>query len=64
EVCIYNLNGERVRTLWRGESAIGRQTMIWDGRDDAGGPVVSGVYLVRLATDRGQIRTAKIMLVR
>jgi hypothetical protein len=64
DICIYNLNGERVRTLWRGESASGRQILTWDGRDDAGGALASGVYLVQLATDQGQVSTAKITLVK
>ncbi|MCZ6677828.1 MAG: T9SS type A sorting domain-containing protein, partial [Candidatus Poribacteria bacterium] len=50
---IYNLSGELVRTL-----AIGRQSagvylsrdgaVYWDGRDDAGQSVASGVYFYQL----------------
>jgi hypothetical protein len=47
---VHDVNGRRVRTLRSGvmESA-GRHEAVWNGRDDGGRPVGSGVYLVRLA---------------
>jgi len=47
-VDVYNLRGERVRTLWNAELATGSHTLDWDGRDARGGAVASGVYLVRV----------------
>ncbi len=37
--------------------------MAWNGRDDAGNPVASGVYLSRMEAD-GRIEVRKMLLVR
>ena len=44
---IYNAVGQRVRVL-DADLASGRHTAIWNGRDDSGLQVSSGVYLYRL----------------
>ena len=41
----------------------GYHRLYWDGRDDAGRRVASGIYLYKLATDFG-ILTRKLMLLR
>jgi hypothetical protein len=46
DVTIYDPRGRRVRALHRGEMIAGEARLPWDGRDDAGADVVSGVYLV------------------
>jgi hypothetical protein len=45
---IYNLAGQRVRELVAGNMRTGAHTVVWDGRNDAGAHVASGVYLSRL----------------
>jgi hypothetical protein len=45
---VYDLRGRRVKILLDGFQRAGRRTMTWDGRDDSGRPVPSGVYTVRL----------------
>jgi len=45
---IYDPRGHLVRTLLDGEAVSGSQTLIWDGRDDTGRAMASGVYLYRL----------------
>jgi hypothetical protein len=47
-VGIYDLRGRRVRELVDEDLAAGRHLRTWDGRDDAGRAMPSGVYLVRL----------------
>ncbi len=55
DLLVFDVLGRRVRTLARGERfAAGPQSLRWDGRDDAGRAVGSGVYFVRLKTDAGQ----------
>lgn len=55
EVAIFDLAGRRVRALFSGEEGSGIHPREWDGRDDAGGLVPPGMYLVRVAahTERG-----------
>jgi hypothetical protein len=63
ELALFGLRGERVRTLVSGMLPAGRRSVAWDGRDDHGRPVPSGVYFYRLvAGDRQAGR--KLVLVR
>jgi flagellar hook assembly protein FlgD len=39
-----------VKTLVSGPKGAGRYVAEWDGRDDAGSPVGSGVYFYRMTT--------------
>jgi hypothetical protein len=50
EIALYDLAGRRVRTLANGELPAGEQRRTWDGRDDRGRLLPSGVYLCRLRT--------------
>lgn len=44
EAAIYNVRGERVRTLFRGPMAAGRTMLRWDGRTDSDRPAPASVY--------------------
>jgi len=48
KLTIYNVAGKRVRTLVEKELGPGPHTVQWDGRDERGRSVASGVYLYRL----------------
>jgi hypothetical protein len=57
EVRVYNVAGELVRTLRDGPEEAGFRSVVWDGRNDAGHPVASGVYLYSVtAGDRSDKR--------
>jgi hypothetical protein len=45
---VYDVVGRRVRMLRNGVAAEGRHEVSWDGRNDRGQRVASGVYLVRM----------------
>jgi len=47
---VYNLRGQLVRKLFAGTVAKGNSTLHWDGRDETGLPVSSGVYFIRFTT--------------
>jgi len=47
---IYNVAGERVRTLADEDISAGAHARVWDGRDHVGQPVSSGVYFYQLKT--------------
>lgn len=61
---IFNLNGARLRTLVDGSQPAGRHRVRWDGRDETGRSVATGVYLVQLrgVTMKPQVR--KMLLVK
>ena len=60
---VLDVLGKPVRILAGGQQAAGEHTVRWDGRDDAGQPLPSGVYLIRLEAG-GQVATRKVVLVR
>ncbi len=60
---IYDNSGRRVRTLARGQLAAGTHSSIWDGTDDTGRRVGSGVYLIRL-TAGNLAHTGRLTLLR
>ncbi len=63
ELAIYNLRGERVRVLMNEARGEGFHESMWNGRDEAGRIVSSGVYLARVES-LGASETQKLVLVR
>jgi len=45
---IYNLLGRRIRKLVEQEQDCGLYSVVWDGRDEQGASVASGVYIYQL----------------
>jgi hypothetical protein len=60
-VKVYNLRGELVRTLHNGEFQV--ESFRWDGTDNRGASVASGVYVIKAVAD-GQVQTKKAALVK
>lgn len=60
---VFNSTGQLVRILIDDRQAVGVHSVHWDGRDDRGRKVSSGVYLVRLEAN-GQAATGKMLVVR
>ena len=63
-VSVYNILGQRVKTLHEGIISIGRHSMRWNGRDMNESPVSSGIYVLRLISDSGISQSKKMTLVR
>jgi flagellar hook assembly protein FlgD len=63
KIVIYNLLGQKVRTFDLGERAPGRYTMTWDGKNEVGTVVSSGVYFYRFETDKFK-QTKKLMMLK
>jgi len=60
---VYDMRGRLVRSLADGAIAPGSHQVIWDGRDNSGGFVGSGVYLYRVAVGQ-QKSTGKMTLLK
>lgn len=59
---LYDLRGRKVRTLLDEPREAGKQTVTWDGRDEAGRTVRSGSYFLRLdAGDRSVVRKITVV---
>ncbi|MGB2697452.1 MAG: FlgD immunoglobulin-like domain containing protein, partial [Candidatus Zixiibacteriota bacterium] len=48
ELTIYNIMGQKVKVLVDGYQSSGARKVTWDGRDEKGERVASGIYLYRL----------------
>jgi hypothetical protein len=62
-IVIFNSVGEKVRTLLSGRLDAGVHTISWDGTDETGKLVASGVYLYKLETDN-YIESKKMLLMK
>ena len=60
---VYDILGREVKTLVNERKPAGSYTVIWDGRDENGQPVSSGVYLYRLKSGNF-VQTRKMVLLR
>ncbi len=60
---VYNLRGQRVCLLADEMMSAGEHHKVWDGRDQTGRMVSSGIYLIRLQTKDGNF-TQKAMLMK
>ncbi len=60
---IYNILGQRIRTLLRDFSEAGIHTVAWNGTNDSKADVPSGIYFYRLTTDNFA-QTSKMALIR
>ena len=60
-VDVFDLRGRVVRRLFDGVAGSKAGVLNWDGRDEAGAPVSSGVYFLR-ASALGQVATKKLLL--
>ena len=60
---IYNILGQKVRTLVDEPKSAGKYEVIWDGRNDKGEEVASGLYFYQLSTENNRI-TKKMLLLR
>ncbi|HEU4928800.1 MAG TPA: FlgD immunoglobulin-like domain containing protein, partial [Candidatus Krumholzibacteria bacterium] len=50
-VVVYDVRGAKVRELVNGEQEPGKHAVDWDGRNDAGETVGSGVYFYRMTAN-------------
>ncbi|MEZ4745735.1 MAG: FlgD immunoglobulin-like domain containing protein [Calditrichia bacterium] len=60
---IFNIVGQKVRTLVSDRMIAGGYQAVWDGRDDRGTTVGTGVYIYRL-TANDFVQTRKMLLVK
>ncbi len=60
---VFDLRGRLVRTLAQGRRAAGTHTLSFDGRDERGGALASGVYTVRMVSE-GVEQTARLLMLK
>jgi flagellar hook assembly protein FlgD len=63
KVEIYNLLGSKITSLFEGKQSAGSHTLTWNGKDQSGNPVASGIYFYKLSTPNFS-ETKKMMLMK
>ncbi len=63
KLVIYNTVGQQIKTVVSGQQAAGFYNIQWDGRDETGQPVVSGIYVYRIKAGKF-VATRKMTLLR
>ena len=63
-ITIYNIKGQKVKTIALDKNTKGEQLVKWDGKDAAGAPCANGIYLINLVVDGRNVSSKKVSLVR
>ena len=61
---VFNTSGQKVATLVKNSQPPGHHSLVWNGTDDTGRNLASGVYLYRLSVGETQTDTRKLLLLR
>jgi flagellar hook assembly protein FlgD len=63
ELTIFNIVGQKVVTLPQGMQSAGEHTVVWDGNNESGNAVASGVYFYRLKAG-DEVQSRKMLLLK
>lgn len=62
ELTVYNVRGQKVRTLLNSTQSAGNHSVVFDGHSDNGNSLASGMYLYRLTAGGKSITNKMLML--
>jgi hypothetical protein len=63
-VSVYNLKGQKVRTLLTGKQSKGSHTLSWDGKNEDGALNGNGIYFIHISDKKELAKLRKILLSR
>jgi len=63
EISIFNLKGQKVRSLAENLPLSGKHSIVWDGKDSRGQRVNSGIYFIRINAG-GEISTKRLIIMK
>ncbi len=61
---VYNIRGEKVRTLVQGTLPVNEYTFVFDGKNDSGQNLSSGQYFARLRIGKEVVQVRKMSLIK
>lgn len=64
EIRVVDVSGRSVRTITAGALPVGAHSLPWDGRDDHGSSVPSGVYFYRVAGHGGPVLSNRMLVLK
>jgi len=59
---VYNILGNKVKTLVNGKLGAGHKSITWDGKDEQGKELASGIYFYRLKADEFTLTNRMLLL--
>ncbi|MCF7859717.1 MAG: T9SS type A sorting domain-containing protein [Candidatus Cloacimonetes bacterium] len=62
ELTIYNIKGQKVKTLYSGIAKEGKHSIIWNGKDTNNKLVSSGIYFYKLKTNNKELTHKMLMM--
>jgi hypothetical protein len=62
-IVVYNILGQKVRTLVKGHFGAGQASVNWDGKDEKGNDLSSGIYFYQLNAS-GESQTKRLVLLK
>lgn len=62
ELTIFNIKGQKVKTLYSGSAEVGEHTVIWEGKDNNDKSVSSGIYFYKLKTNSKELTRKMLMM--
>jgi hypothetical protein len=62
ELTVYNLKGQKVKQLAKGQFPSGKNSVVWNGTDDNGKQVGSGLYFYKLKTSEKTVSKKMLLL--
>ena len=60
-ICVFNMTGQKVKTIARDNYNAGTNTFNWDGKDEYAKDLPNGIYLLAIETN-GHYQSNKVML--
>ncbi len=62
ELTVFNIKGQKVTTLYKGTKSSGHHFQVWNGKDNTGKPVASGLYFYKLETKTQTVNKKMILI--
>ena len=59
---IFNIKGQKVKTLYSGIAEEGKHTVTWNGEDENYNPVSSGIYFYKLKTGKQELSRKMLLM--
>ena len=64
EISIFNIKGQKIRTLANNEFAVGTHSILWTGDNENNNPVGSGIYYYKLNVNGNTAVVKKCLLLK
>ncbi len=64
DLSIFNIKGQKIKQLIKEETPKGIKSVVWNGKDETGNFVSSGIYLYQIQTDQDQVSIKRMILMK